>query len=90
LRLGRAGLMNGPNEIVAHFGYYVVVAGRSDPVFSDDATALIDRTATPRPAPLDLLSASTTRSAAPYSQPSCTQPARASPAPKSPGARLHQ
>jgi hypothetical protein len=77
--------MSGPNETVAHIGYYMAVAGRSDPRFSDVATALIHRTATRRPAPLHLLSASATRSAAPYSTPSFTQPARVSPAPSSPG-----
>jgi hypothetical protein len=39
--------MNGPNETVAHIGYHRAVAGRSDPHFSDDATALIHPTATP-------------------------------------------
>jgi hypothetical protein len=27
LRLGRLGLMNGPNETVAHIGYHMAVAG---------------------------------------------------------------
>ena len=69
--------MNGPNETEAHISYHMAVAGESDPLFSEDATALIHWSRPLRPAPLHLLSASATRSAAPYSTSFSAQPATA-------------